>query len=406
MQDADLPPACGLVKQTPPPHDGRLFKGLSSRDGYSIRLFHLWNPILTNTRPETFDSLTGLRFLLSIWIAVFHLGDMYDHAGFGSWPIMKAGVARVDIFFVLSGFVLAHIYWARSKAKFHFPTFMRARFARLYPLHLLALAILAGLVLAAHLVGKGDEARNFTTLGLVANIFLLQAWGVPGAGVWNFPGWTISAEFFGYLLFPAFLWIAAKLRHRPWLFLFLSVALVLLIDLGFRLLLGRTMTQSTADLGILRGASVILVGVAARVVFETWHLSSRNALRVLLFGALIAVSGAFFGLTTAMVALGGALLVIGLAARDVTKPTSGVGTGLDAPLMVRLGGWSYAIFILHVPVFMATQNLAGVLGTPIPINLLTIVVMVGLLMLVSALAHYVIEEPARLWLRGSSRRAQ
>jgi len=361
---------------------------------------------LTQSRPETFDSLTGLRFLLSIWIAVFHLGDMYDHAGFGSWPIMKAGVARVDIFFVLSGFVLTHIYWARSKAKFDFPIFMRARIARLYPLHLLALLILCGLVLAAHLVGKGEEAHNFTTLGLVANVFLVQAWGVPGAGVWNFPGWTISAEFFGYLLFPAFLWCASALRQRPRLFLILTVVLVLLLDLGFRLLLGRTMTQSTADLGILRGASVMFVGVAARVLFETWQLNARDAFRLVLFGALIAVSAAFFALTTGLVAIGGALLVIGLAARDVTKLESGVGTGLDTPIMVRLGGWSYAIFILHVPVFMALQNLASVLGTPIPINPATIVVMTGVLMLVSACAHYLIEEPARLWIRGINRRAQ
>ncbi len=361
---------------------------------------------MTQSRPETFDSLTGLRFLLSIWIAVFHLGDMYDHAGFGSWPIMKAGVARVDIFFVLSGFVLTHIYWARSKAKFHFPTFMRARVARLYPLHFLALVILCGLVLAAHLVGKGDEARNFTGLGLLANVLLVQAWGVPGAGVWNFPGWTISAEFFGYLLFPIFLACASALKSRPVILFTLAVALVLLIDMGFRLFLGRTMTQSTADLGILRGASVMFVGVAARVLFETWHLSARDAFRIVFLGALIAIVSAFFGLTTGLVALGGALLVIGLAARDMAKTESGVGTGLDAPLMVKLGGWSYAIFILHVPVFMALQNLAGVLGMAIPINPVTILVMTGILMLVAAGAHYLIEEPARLWIRGTNRRAE
>lgn len=361
---------------------------------------------MTQSRPETFDSLTGLRFLLSIWIAVFHLGDMYDHAGFGAWPIMKAGVARVDIFFVLSGFVLTHIYWARSKAKFHFPTFMRARIARLYPLHLLALVILCALVLAAHLVGKGDEARNFTGLGLIANVLLVQAWGVPGAGVWNFPGWTISAEFFGYLLFPTFLACASVFRSRPIMLCVLTLALILLIDLGFRLLLGRTLTQSTADLGVLRGASVMFVGVAARVLFETWHLNARDAFRLFLLGALIAGFSAFFGLSTGLVALGGALLVIGLAARDVTKTESGVGTGLDAPLMVKLGGWSYAIFILHVPVFMALQNLAGVLGMTIPINPVTILVMTGILMLVAAGAHYLFEEPARLWIRGATRRAE
>lgn len=345
--------------------------------------------------PRTFDSLTGLRFVLALWIAVFHLGDMYDHGGFGSWPIMKAGVARVDVFFVLSGFVLTHIYWARTDARFDFAAFLQARFARLMPLHLLALGILLGLVMGARLIGQGEQTAQFTLTGLLANVALVQAWGVPGAGHWNFPAWTISAEFTGYLMFPLFLMLATCMRNRPGLFLAGAVAGVLALDLSFRALFDRTLSQSTMDLGALRGASVILVGVAARVVFEKLRLSARAALALAGAGAGIAGTAAFMEISTAMVALGGAMFVAGLAARDAC----GAPTGLDNPAMQRLGAWSYGIFILHVPLYMAMRHLAEVAGIEFVINLVSVGVMVGMVVVAAAVAHHAVEEPARRLLR-------
>ena len=79
---------------------------------------------MTETR-QRFESLTGLRFLLAIWIAYFHVGHMYDHNGFGALPILELGVARVDVFFVLSGFVLTHIYWSSRGRPFEFGSFMQ-----------------------------------------------------------------------------------------------------------------------------------------------------------------------------------------------------------------------------------------------------------------------------------------
>jgi peptidoglycan/LPS O-acetylase OafA/YrhL len=349
------------------------------------------------TKPAlTFDSLTGLRFILALWIAVFHFGDMYDHAGFGSWPIMKAGVARVDVFFVLSGFVLTHVYWMRTQAKFDFAAFLQARFARLFPLHLLALSLLLALVIAANLVGQHSETQGYTLQGFLANIFLLQSWGIQGSGKWNFPAWTISAEFCGYLLFPLFLMLATCFRRAPLLFLACSVTFVLLLDVVFRQLLGRSLTQSTQDLGAIRGGAVMLVGVAGRVAFERLQLSPRAGLSVALAGMVIACSAAFLAFSTGIVALGGAMVVMGLASRD----RQGLRSLLNAPAMVELGKWSYGIFILHVPIFMALRHAAGLVGYDFKVNLLTTMISVGILIATSAVTHYIVEEPARKWLRG------
>jgi peptidoglycan/LPS O-acetylase OafA/YrhL len=349
------------------------------------------------TKPAlTFDSLTGLRFILALWIAVFHFGDMYDHAGMGSWPIMKAGVARVDVFFVLSGFVLTHVYWMRTEAKFDFAAFLQARFARLFPLHLLALSLLLVLVGLANLIGATGETQGYTWQGFLANIFLLQAWGIEGSGKWNFPAWTISAEFFGYLLFPLFLLLATSFRRAPLLFLACSITFILILDLVFRQLLGRSLTQSTQDLGAVRGSAVMLVGVAGRVAFERTQLSARMGLGIAIAGIAIACTAAFFAWSTGIVALGGILLVTGLASRD----RQGLSSILNSPVMVELGKWSYGIFILHVPIFMALRHAAGLMGYEFVVNLVTTLVCICILICASAVAHYVVEEPARKWLRG------
>jgi peptidoglycan/LPS O-acetylase OafA/YrhL len=339
--------------------------------------------------------LTGLRFILAIWIAVFHLGDMYAPTGFGAWPIMKAGVARVDLFFVLSGFVLTHVYWMRTQAKFDFAGFLQARFARLFPLHLLALSILLVLLAGAHIIGATEEIQGYTLQGFLGNLFLLQAWGIEGTGKWNFPAWTISAEFTGYLLFPLFLMLATCFRRAPLMFLGFSLVGVLLIDLAFQLFLGRTLTQSTQELGAVRGSAVMLVGVAGRVAFERANVSARGAMVLIGAGIGIAGTAAFLSMSTAFVALGGVAIVIGLASRDLMNMKSFV----NSPTMIELGKWSYGIFILHVPLFMAMRHAAGVFGFEFVVNIVTTIVAMCILVIASAIAHYVVEEPARLWLR-------
>lgn len=346
--------------------------------------------------PRTFDSLTGLRFILALWIAVFHLGDMYDHAGWGSHPFMKAGIARVDLFFVLSGFVLTHIYWARTEREFDFGRFLQARFARLFPLHLLALSIIAAMVVFGHLAGRVDDVAPYTVQGLLANIFLLQAWGIPGAVAWNFPAWTVSAEFAGYLLFPLFLALATSFRNRPVLFLGATLVFVIAIDVAFRLILGHSLTQATGDLGALRGASVMLTGVAGRVAFEAMRFSARSGAILAIAGAVIAGVAAWLAISTAVIAAGGVLIIVGLAARDMAGAT----TFLESPRMVRLGQWSYGIFILHVPVYMVIANGARFLGHELVMDLGTSAVMVAIVVILAAFAHHLIEEPARKWIRG------
>lgn len=114
----------------------------------------------------------------------------------------------VDFFFVLSGFVIAHSYFDRLQSGLGLATFMARRFARLYPLHLFTLLLAVAYEFAKaslfNSVSIGAEKAPFQSNNLpafLANLGLVQALGLFPDVTWNGPSWSISVEFYTYLLF-------------------------------------------------------------------------------------------------------------------------------------------------------------------------------------------------------------
>lgn len=161
-------------------------------------------------------ALTSLRGVLALWIVLFHYWDstliLFPSVAFLS-PLMRVGHLAVPAFFILSGFVLAYNYGNR----FHHLRgaevfrFLCLRLARIYPVHLFTLLVVAAMVwtsarLGYHLTDAGYSARDF-----ILNLFLMHTW-VPDFKLnWNYPSWSISSEWFAYLLFP--LMVAIVLRY-------------------------------------------------------------------------------------------------------------------------------------------------------------------------------------------------
>ncbi|MFZ4121328.1 MAG: acyltransferase family protein [Caulobacterales bacterium] len=344
---------------------------------------------------EVFASLTGLRFVLAVWIALYHVISLYGPETLGHHPLIMLGSARVDVFFVLSGFVLAHIYAVRTGGSFKFWPFLQARIARLYPLHVLGLLMLLGAVGAAYVLGRGADASAYTLEGLLANLFMLQATAIPGSGQWNFPAWTLSAEFFAYLLFPAFIAIAVMFRGRPLLFLAWCLALVAVIGGLWPLLGNGRLTEATQVMGIVRGACGVLVGVAARYAFGAVKWSPGLALGTAVLGAVIAGGAAVLEAPLWCMSFGGALLIAGLAGLDRLA----VKTPLGTPLMQSLGDMSYALFVLHVPVFVLLTRAMGMVGWSGELGWLSGSFLMVMAMAVAVMANRLIEEPARLAIR-------
>jgi peptidoglycan/LPS O-acetylase OafA/YrhL len=232
-------------------------------------------------------------------------------------------------------------------------------------------------------------------LGFIANLFMLQAWGVPGAGQWNFPAWTLSAEFFAYLIFPLIVGCAAAMARRPFLLLGLSLGLVALIEAAWAYAGHGRLGEMTQFFGIVRGACGVIVGVAARYAFEKVAWTPLQAAGACLVGAAAAGFAAIESAPLWTLHAGAVLLVLGLASLD----RAGQATPLSGRLMQRLGEMSYALFILHVPLFiMATQalSLAGWDGR---LDLVSGAAILAVAVGAAAVANRLLEDPAREIIR-------
>ena len=155
-------------------------------------------------------SLTPLRGIAAILVVFFHFSIFAspllpsDNPLIGKWYLM------VDMFFVLSGFIMYHVYGSWFEDSIKRPAFlkyMQARFARLYPLHLfMFLFMLAWFFVLNYRFGYEELPGIFQSIldpkAIPTTLLLVQGWGFHLEATWNTASWSISVEWFLYLLFP------------------------------------------------------------------------------------------------------------------------------------------------------------------------------------------------------------
>jgi peptidoglycan/LPS O-acetylase OafA/YrhL len=190
-------------------------------------------------------SLTALRGIAALWVVLYHYSvQCFSHLDATPYTyLIHKGYLAVDMFFMLSGFVMAHVYhrsFSESITPRNYWSFMAARIARIYPLHLMILLLFVATAVAWHLTAGSSRSalRDVPLQGpqsveaFVANVFMLQGLDA-GKLSWNYPSWSISVEFVAYLLFPLLLptiWRASG-RTKVIVCLFLFALLVLLANL-------------------------------------------------------------------------------------------------------------------------------------------------------------------------------
>src|SRR4051794_918668 len=144
--------------------------------------------------------LTAIRGLAAWWVVLFHLRHLMAPSA-PPWVIatLAHGNLAVDLFFILSGFVMALNYGERVSGGGWrgYGDFLFRRFARSYPLHLLTRRGFAAYALRA--VGFGDASMETQDWGYFGeSVLLVQNGGLTSATAWNVPAWSISTEIFGY----------------------------------------------------------------------------------------------------------------------------------------------------------------------------------------------------------------
>ncbi|MCR9124049.1 MAG: acyltransferase [Phyllobacteriaceae bacterium] len=143
------------------------------------------------------------RLLAAMLVMAYHFSHAAPHAGsLIMW--FEHMNPLLDMFFVLSGFLIYERYHDRVLTRGAYGHFVLRRLSRLYPLHLATLGFFVAVGLAAHagLIQAGSIDTRYDMGQLLTNLFLLQAWGVHDTLTFNYVSWSLSGEWFAYLLLP------------------------------------------------------------------------------------------------------------------------------------------------------------------------------------------------------------
>lgn len=347
--------------------------------------------------PENLKPLTSMRFLAAFWVVMYHYWPKLDFGAATGWTpgFVAQGYLGVELFFVLSGFILCHVYLeAFGTEKFKYGSFLWARLARVYPLHLATLIGVGVLALGATIAGFTIDANIMDWASLPANLTMTHAWGLAPESAWNHRSWSISAEWFAYLLFPAFAWAAWQVKDRPWIATAAGVVFLFALYLVFPRLAGFHLTEATIAWGALRIVPCFALGCALYLVFRRRPLS--RPVLVSTTAAVLMIGAAWMNLWDgAIVALAGAL-ILGLA----SLPNARAGL-MASKAGVYLGEISYSVYMVLVPWQLLAVNLASKLAGADDKRLHVFVwlaILAGL-PVVAAVSYHLVEFPARRALR-------
>ena len=262
--------------------------------------------------------LDALRFIVGALIIVYHFREAAPVPLPQFHPVFDRGYLLTDFFIIDSGYVLARIYGDRlATRQASLGAYVRQRLLRVIPAHLVVSLILIAIVGGAALVGVSpSNPQWFDWSQLPAQLFLVQAYGVPGGQGWNAPTWTLSALIGCYLLLP---WICRALwRWPPALVLVGAVIVVMISNLAALMWLGDPIYRLPLRFGIVRALPLFLLGVAAAYYGSRVYVAPRTSGAIGLAAAatliVLQAFGAFsllsLGLMTVIIWAAGAIPVI------------------------------------------------------------------------------------------------
>jgi peptidoglycan/LPS O-acetylase OafA/YrhL len=311
-------------------------------------------------------------------------------------PGFRGGFAGVDVFFVISGFLIAgHIGDAIGTGHFSLLDFYERRIRRIFPALFFMYAVV--LLVASAIEFPPDLAR-FTKIGrfvipFLANFEIYRTLGgYSGAYAQRSPllhTWSLAVEEQFYLLFPLLMLLIGRFAGRRY---WLTLGPLALLSFLACAVAARIAPLSAFYLPQFRAWELLAGALLALGKFpapRNPHWRSGLALTGL---ALIAMSDALFSGDTpfpseyALMPCAGASLIL-YAVCDSSLPAGRI---LDNPVMVRIGLWSYSLYLFHWPLLVLVQYYAF---TPLPFVARALILAVSVA--ISALSWRFVEQPFR-----------
>ncbi len=325
------------------------------------------SPLTTGpaARKPQLPALTGLRTLLALSIVFFHFTPPHMSL---VYPIIDNGFIFVGFFFMMSGFILTYNYGDRPE--FDKREFWTARFSRLYPVYLLALAVSYQMLLSEW----GARSRAEFWQGVVLTPLLLQGWMPNLATFWNTVAWTLSCEIMLYLAFPYLIRIPLPRHPGRLIALLLGVWLVGLVPHGLYVLLNPDHLAGPADrytstylVRLLKYTPpsyicTFLAGLLLGRLQAEWALRGRDRM-ILATGSLAGIGVALYLFLPRMpyILLHGGLLLPLFAALTLglSGPNPIAAVFAFRPL-VYIGQATFCLYLLHFNAFLLLRSSGAV----------------------------------------------
>jgi peptidoglycan/LPS O-acetylase OafA/YrhL len=338
-------------------------------------------------------SLDGVRGIAAVVVMIFHFNYFFlPQAALTSMlpfmqPILDHAYLGVDLFFLMSGFVMTHVYGQKLSASWraHWMEFGTMRFARIYPLFALTTLVMV----VAHVSARIPLSWiSFSSRSLALQPLLLQEWGSLS---WNYPSWSISTEAAAYAFF-VFSAGALVTGKYPRLIAAICVAILAALCIKY----GGRLNAFTGFPALLRaiaefslGALLYRAHIVAKISSEIWL--ALLAIVCVVVTALTRWDIAIVGVLAYLVYYG-------------ARPTTSLARLLSSGPAIAMGAWSYSIFLWHAPTHYAVMAMFSAYGHPVETldvttaRLLMLATMLAVVCL-SALTFNCFEVPARRLIR-------
>ncbi len=317
-------------------------------------------------------TLTPLRGIAAMMVLVYHYQVMVmplinpnKSVLINKWYIM------VDFFFVLSGFIIMHVYQNYFQEGFQWPAFkkfMIARFARLYPLHLFTLLMAVIVYIALVSFNVFEQSNDFIQImlrpdAILANIFLLQASGIFPEPTWNSPSWSIAVEWWTYMLFPFFILFFARTKALgKWLagaFVILGYLSIMLYFQPQQYIDRQTymhLSEMPNTIDVMVGSSILrcicgfLLGMLVYQAYENkWGESILSNSYLMAATGLGLMTGWYFNVLPDIVSA----LIFAFAILMAVYNNGRIKRVLNNRGLTFIGDISYSVYMVHVPIIIA-----------------------------------------------------
>jgi peptidoglycan/LPS O-acetylase OafA/YrhL len=357
-----------------------------------------------------YHSLDLLRGVAALAVVLWHYQHFYRLTAVNDLNVDKTsqpffhvlsffythGHYAVELFWLLSGFVLAARYFSNSLTIFQF---LRNRFARLYPLHLLTLFMVMVLQVSS-IIGLGHyQIYPINDLKhLFLNIFGIPFIGLQNGYSFNGPVWSVSVEIIAYIIFGVFLTLMQKNKSISFIIFILSIILLSLPLDGISYVIRESLVFFWA--GVALFALYQEMSLIKKAVFATGLLAAYFILQNGVFlknGSTLSYRNNPMLLT---LLFGGVVFLI--CATEESFPTI---TDQFVSFANWIGNLTYSTYLLHVPlqiIFLIILQTLDLNQIEIVSHAFFFVIYFALLIMVSRFTYLYFESPMREKLRFKS----